>query len=211
MKINEARETLRIFESGDERPGGSFGPLQWVINYRAMSQAGKAECHAVARALVVEGTREERRYALEFWGAVSLPPGASDELGRLYLSETPPDPELRRFLGLYTGHVFSPDVAEALVHRFVASPQEERELAGAVVAADASGRAWEAFSRLVQQAGDLRTLNDHLNTAYRAGRIEGFCALIARKPRAILDPLIAAIPLPALQAAVRSALAAPNT
>ncbi len=208
MNIVEARDTLRIFESGDERPGGSFGPLQWVTNYREMSDAGKAECHEVARTLITEGTREERRYALEFWGAVSPPPGASDALAHLYLAEDPPDADLRRFLGFYTGHVFSDDVRDALVTRFATAPHDEAELAGSVVAADPNGPAWTAFSRLVLKADDLSTLAQHLDTAYRAGRVDAFCALIGRKPKALVDSLVDAIPLASLKNDVKEALAA---
>jgi hypothetical protein len=53
----------------------------------------------MTRALIFEGTRDERRYALGFWGAAGLPAGASDALARLDLGEADPDPELRRFLG----------------------------------------------------------------------------------------------------------------
>ena len=205
MNLIQARELQRIFESGDERPGGSFGPLQWVTNHREMSEAGKAESHEVARTLIFDGTRDERRYALGFWGAAGLPAGASDALAQLYLSEADPDPELRRFLGSYTGHAFSPDVLEALVSRFAADPEGELDLAGAV-AGVADGRAWRALEPLIAATQDLKALYGHLNTAYRAGRVPAFCALLARKPPALRSALVDAIALPSLKRDVRDAL-----
>lgn len=206
MDVMQARALQRIFESGDERPGGSFGPLQWVKNHRELSEAGQAESHDVARALIFEGTLDERRYALGFWGAAGLPAGASDALARLYLGEADPDPELRRFLGGYTGHAFSPEVLEALVSRFLTSPERELDLAGAVAP---DGRAWSALEPLIAATEDLRALYGHLNTAHRAGRVPAFCALLARKPAALRDALLGAIALPRLRREVRAALGLP--
>jgi hypothetical protein len=94
------------------------------------------------------------------------------------------------------------------VTRFATAPHDEAELAGSVVAADPNGPAWTAFSRLVLKADDLSTLAQHLDTAYRAGRVDAFCALIGRKPKALVDSLVDAIPLASLKNDVKEALAA---
>lgn len=187
MTIDEARSALLALESGDESYQESFGPRQWVLNHRGLNDADKAWSHDVARTLIFAGSPEERRYALDFWAAVRPPAGASDALGELYLSESPADPNLRKNLGRYTGHTFSPDVGKRLAARFAADPKGEGDLAGAAVKADPDGPGWAAFAGLVKVANDKVSLYALYDVAYRAERVDAFCALLKGKPRGLLE------------------------
>src|SRR5690349_3340162 len=111
MTIEEAYAALTELESGASHSKDQhFGPQQWVENFMAGDDAMRTRSHQVAWTLIHDGTPDDRRFALSFWQVVSPPDGVSDALAELYLSEQPPDPNLRESVGMYTGHRFSDDV-----------------------------------------------------------------------------------------------------
>lgn len=194
MNIDEAREALIALEQGAESKTQSFGPQQWVGNFAAGDSALRTKSHEVAWALVFEGTPDERRYALDFWGAVSPPEGVSDALAELFLSEDPPDPNLRRSLGLYTGHRFSDEVGQKLAARFAGDPDGERELAGAALRCDPQGQAWGALMRIVLKTQDATGLYRLFDAAYQADRCDDFFTAVKAKPKPVLKELAGSLP-----------------
>ncbi len=195
MTIDEARAALIELERGPETRTQSFGPQQWVDNFRRGDDALRTRSHEVAWALVHEGTADERRYALAFWDAVSPPEGVSDALAELYLSESPSDPGLRSSLGLYTGHRFSDEVGQRLAARFSADPDGEAALAVNAVRYDPHGAAWDALIRLVLKTDDATGLFRLFGAAYQAGRSDDFFAALRGKPPETLKEVAASVPL----------------
>jgi len=195
MNIDEARAALIELEQGAQSRAQSFGPQQWVDNFKAGDTALRTRSHEVAWTLVFDGTPDERRYALDFWGAVSPPEGVSDALAERFLTEDPPDPNLRRSLGLYTGHRFSDAVGHKLAARFAADPEGERELAGAALRCDPQGLAWSALMRIVGKTQDAVGLYRLFDAAYQADRCDDFFAAIKGKGKPVLKELAGSLPL----------------
>ncbi len=195
MTIDEARTALLELERGPALRSDSFGPKQWVDNFQVADSAGRSRSHEVAWALVHEGTPDERRYALDFWGAVSPPEGVSDALAELYLGESPPDANLRGSIGQYTGHRFSDDVGRKIAARFASDPDGERDLAINAVKFDPQGAAWDALIRLVLKTDDAVAIYRLFGAAYQAERSEDFFTAIKGKPPEVLTEIAGSVPL----------------